>query len=48
MAGHQQKLLSIGENVKVIREIENGKSEVDVCWEFGLINSTIQMIWKNT
>jgi hypothetical protein len=31
----------------VIREIENGKRKADVCREFGLVNSTVQTIWKN-
>ena len=23
------------------------KKKTNVCWEFGLVNATIQMIWKN-
>jgi hypothetical protein len=30
----------------VIREIENGRKKADVCREFGLVNSTVQTIWK--
>jgi hypothetical protein len=26
---------------------KNGKKKADVCWEFGLVNYMIQMIWKN-
>jgi hypothetical protein len=34
--------------VKVIREIENGKKrESEGCWEFDLVNSSIQTSWKN-
>jgi hypothetical protein len=32
--------------VKVIREIQKGKNGADVCQEFGLVNFTIQNIWK--
>jgi transposase-like protein len=35
------------EKVTAIREIENGKKKVDVCGQFGLVNSTIKKIWKN-
>lgn len=31
----------------MIQETEYGKNKADVCWEFGLINSTYQKIWKN-
>jgi transposase-like protein len=44
---NKRKALSVEEKVKVIREIENGKKNTDVCREFGLINSTTQTIWKN-
>jgi len=30
-----------------MRETENGKKKADVCREFGLVNSTMQTIWKN-
>jgi len=30
-----------------MREIENGNKKADVCREFGLVNSTMQTIWKN-
>jgi hypothetical protein len=38
--------LSVEEQVKVIRKIENGKRRKPT-WEFVLINSMIQTIWKN-
>jgi transposase-like protein len=44
---NKRKVLSVEEKVKVLQEIENGKKKADVCRAFGLINSTIQMIWKN-
>jgi hypothetical protein len=34
--------------VTVIREIENGKRKADTCEEFGLINSMMQIICKNS
>jgi transposase-like protein len=43
---NKRKVLSIEGKVKVLQQIENGKKKADVCREFGLINSTIQMIWK--
>jgi DNA-binding NarL/FixJ family response regulator len=42
----KRKVLSTEETVKVIREIENGKKKAYVCREFGLVNSTVQTIWK--
>jgi hypothetical protein len=47
-----QKVLSIEENSEVVREIERGggggvKKQADVCQEFGLENSMIQIIWEN-
>ena len=29
-------------------QIQNGKNDIHVCRKFGLVNSTIQNIWKNT
>jgi len=43
----KMKFLSIGEAVKVIGEIESGKRKADVCREFGLVKSNLQIIWKN-
>jgi DNA-binding CsgD family transcriptional regulator len=42
---NKRKYLSIKE--KVLQETENGKNKADLCWKFGLKNSTIQTIWKN-
>jgi hypothetical protein len=44
---NKRKVLSVEEKVKVITEIESGKKKADVCREFGLVNSTVQTIWKN-
>jgi transposase-like protein len=43
---NKRKVLSVEEKIKVIQEIENGKKKADVCWEFGIISSVIQTIWK--
>lgn len=32
--------------VKVMQQIGNEKKKTDRCWEFGLVNSMIQKIWK--
>jgi hypothetical protein len=44
---NKMKVLSVEEKVNMIQNAENGKTKANVCWEFGLINSTIQLIWKN-
>jgi len=31
----------------VIQQVKNGKKKYDVCQEFGIVNSTIDMVWKN-
>ena len=41
------KALGVERKVSVIRQIENGRKKDDMCREFGLANSTIQMICKN-
>ena len=43
----KKKVLSI-EEVKLLRETENGKKRADVCvcGEFGLVSSAIKLIWK--
>jgi transposase-like protein len=38
---NKSKVLSVEGKVKVIREIENGKTKSDVCREFGVTDSTI-------
>jgi hypothetical protein len=39
---NKRNILSVGEKVNMILQIENGKNETDMCWKFGLLNSTIQ------
>jgi hypothetical protein len=39
--------LSIEGKVKVIKETEKGRKKVDICWEFSLVNSVIQILWEN-
>jgi len=39
--------LSVEGKVKVIWQTENGRKKADMCREFGVVNSTIQTIWKN-
>jgi len=41
-------MLSVEGKVRVMWRTENGKQKPDVCREFGLVNSTIQMIWQTT
>jgi hypothetical protein len=36
------KVLRVEGEVKVVRQIENGKNKGEWCWEFGLVNSAIQ------
>jgi hypothetical protein len=45
-ADEQMKDLSVEGKVKMNRQIENGKKKADVCREFGLVNFTVQTIWK--
>jgi hypothetical protein len=45
---NKRKVLSIKRKVKVTQQTENGKKKSDVQWEFGLVNSTIQMTLKTT
>jgi hypothetical protein len=46
---NKRKVLNVEGKFKVIREIENGegKNKAGVCRELGLVNSTIQAIWRN-
>lgn len=43
----ERKVLIVEGKSKVMRQIENGKKKTDKCWEFGLVNSTIQKMCKN-
>jgi hypothetical protein len=38
----------VGEKVKMIKEIESGRKKADMRWEIGLVNFTVQTMWKNT
>jgi hypothetical protein len=40
------KVLTVKGKVKVIQQIENGIRKADLCWEFCVINSAIQMMCK--
>jgi len=44
---NKRKVLSVERKVNMIRQIANGKKEANMCREFGLINPTIQTIWRN-
>ena len=41
----RKQVLSVEGNFKAIREMEI-KKKANLCWEYGLVNSTIQTIWK--
>jgi hypothetical protein len=43
----KNKVLRVKEKFEMIQETENGKKRTDICQEFGVINSMIQIIWKN-
>jgi len=40
-------VLSIEGKIKVIWQIDSGRKKADLCREFGLVNSIIQMICEN-
>ena len=44
---NKRKVLSVEGKVKAIRQIENWKNKSDFCRKFGLVNSTVETIWKN-
>jgi hypothetical protein len=44
---NKSKVLSVEKNDKLLGEIQNGRKKADVCREFGLVNCTNKMIWKN-
>jgi len=46
MASHQQKVLSVEENLKWLEKYKMG-GEAGMCQELGLWNSRNQIIWKN-
>lgn len=43
---NNRKVLSVDKKFKVITEIESRKNKADGCWEFGLLNSNVQTVWK--
>jgi len=45
---NKRKVLSIKEQVNVIKQTQNGKKKADVCQEFGLINSDPKDLEKQT
>ena len=40
--------MSVEGKVKMTLQIQSGKNDSNVCRKFGVVNSTIQNIWKNT
>jgi len=44
---NKRKVLSTEGKAKVIRHTENGKMKSDMRQGFGLVNTMIQIIWKN-
>jgi len=48
MTSHKQKKdMDTEEKVKLSQEIENSVKKADMCQEFGLVNSTMNIIWMN-
>ena len=45
---NKRKVLSVERKVTVIRQIESGEKIADVCWEFGLVSYTTQMMREKT
>jgi hypothetical protein len=43
----QIKVLIVEVKVNVIKQFESGEMKADVCWEFGLVKPTIQIMWKS-
>ncbi|KAG8182175.1 hypothetical protein JTE90_017126 [Oedothorax gibbosus] len=44
---HRRNVLSLGEKVQIIAELDKGKRAVDVCRQFSLVSSTVCSIRKN-
>jgi hypothetical protein len=44
---NKRKILDAEEKVKLSQEIENGVKNANVCQELGLVNSKMNIIWKN-
>lgn len=47
MQGRKRLAFTIKQKMKIIQEIECGKSKSDVARELGLASSTVATIWKN-
>jgi hypothetical protein len=47
MSVNKRKCLSIREKVEIIRELERGEQNVEVCKTFNLSPSTVSTLWKN-
>jgi hypothetical protein len=47
MSVNKRKCLSIREKVEIIRELERGEKNVEVCKKFNLSPSTVSTLWKN-
>jgi hypothetical protein len=46
---NKRNVLSLEGKIKVMQQIKNEKKKkADWCREFGIVNSTIQTIWKNS
>lgn len=47
MQGRKRLAFTVKQKMKIIQEIERGKSKSDVARELGLASSTVATIWKN-
>jgi hypothetical protein len=47
MSINKRKCLYIHEKVEIIRELERGEKNVEVCKKFNLSPSTVSTLWKN-
>jgi len=45
--GGEREILSTDGKAKVVWHTENGKIKSDMWQGFGLVNTVVQMIWKN-
>lgn len=43
----KRKVLTVGEKAEIIRTLENGEKNSEVCKKFGLSSSTVSTLWKN-
>lgn len=47
MLSRKRKNLSVSEKMEIVKSLQNGKSNSDVCKEFSLSASSVSTIWKN-